>query len=94
MSKKLIPLFDRILVQRIKVESKGQPKSVGGILLPESAAKKSNPLAKVISVNEAVHVKVGDVVMLPEYKGASVVFEGEEYDMYREDEILGTVESL
>lgn len=36
MAKRLIPLFDRILVEKIIAPTK----SVGGILLPESAVSK------------------------------------------------------
>jgi hypothetical protein len=45
MAKRLIPLLDRVLVEKIVAPTK----SVGGILLPESAVSKINE-AKVVAV--------------------------------------------
>jgi chaperonin GroES len=36
-------------------------------------------------------LKAGDKVLLPDYKGLEVKFEGEKYDVYREDEIIGII---
>jgi len=36
-------------------------------------------------------LKAGDKVVLPEYKGQQISFEGEKYDLYREEEIVGVV---
>jgi co-chaperonin GroES (HSP10) len=37
-------------------------------------------------------LKVGDKVLLPNFVGMTVKFEGEEFDMYREDEILAKIQ--
>lgn len=37
-------------------------------------------------------LKKGDRVLLPDYKGTQIKFEGQEYDIYRDDEILGIIE--
>jgi hypothetical protein len=47
--KKIVPLFDRVLVQRVKPQTK-----VGGIVLPESASQKTNE-ALVVSVGKGIH---------------------------------------
>lgn len=69
--KALAPLLDRILVQRVKAESK----TAGGIFLPESAVKELNE-AKVLAVGPGgfdkdgkrigVSVKPGDKVLIPQ----------------------------
>ena len=67
----IAPLLDRVLVQRIKAESK----TAGGIFLPESAVKELNE-AKVLAVGPGardkdgkrieVSVKPGDKVLVPQ----------------------------
>jgi chaperonin GroES len=72
--KSLVPLLDRILVQRVKAETK----TAGGIFLPEAAVKELNE-AKVLAVGPgafdrdgkrvAVSVKPGDKVLIPQVCG-------------------------
>lgn len=52
MSKKLVPLLDRVLVKRLKAEQK----AVGAVLLPESAGKE-NPQGLVVSVGQGTEGK-------------------------------------
>ncbi|KDD77028.1 hypothetical protein H632_c37p4 [Helicosporidium sp. ATCC 50920] len=95
--KKLIPLLDRVLVQKAVAPTK----SVGGILLPESATSKVNK-GTVLAVGQgrrtnngeliAPAVKVGDVVLLPEYGGTTVKLEEEELLLYRDEELLGILQ--
>jgi chaperonin GroES len=69
--KNLVPLLDRILVQRVKAETK----TAGGIFLPEAAVKELNE-AKVLAVGPglfnkegkriAPSVKPGDKVLIPQ----------------------------
>jgi chaperonin GroES len=71
--KSLVPLLDRILVQRAKAEAK----TAGGIFLPEAAVKELNE-AKVLAVGPgafdkdgkriAVSVKPGDKVLIPQVR--------------------------
>ncbi|KAF0982462.1 hypothetical protein FDP41_011392 [Naegleria fowleri] len=83
--RKLVPLFDRVLIKRVKVPEATQ---IQGIYVPESAKTKQNPEGEVVAVGDKVSLKVGDKVLLPEYEGGKVKFDGEQFDMYREDEIL------
>ncbi len=86
----MIPLFDRVVVKRLQAQEKVQ--KIGSILLPENKEKNDNTLALVISVGpKSSAVKEGDKVMLPEFKGVQVNWEGEKLDMYREEDILGIV---
>jgi len=69
----LAPLLDRVLVQRVKAESK----TAGGIFLPESAVKELNE-AKVLAVGPGgldregkrtpMSVTAGDRVLIPQVR--------------------------
>ncbi|KAK2197170.1 bifunctional GroES chaperonin superfamily/GroES chaperonin family/GroES-like superfamily/Chaperonin GroES [Babesia duncani] len=93
-AKKFVPLLDRILVSKIKPETK----TPSGILLPEST-NLSSRLAKVLAVGagkvtpqgEAIapKIQVGDTVLIPEYGGMDIKLDGEKFSVYREDDIIG-----
>merc|ERR1712000_120692 len=96
-STKITPLSDRVLVAKIKAPEK----TVGGIVLPESAQPKINK-ATVVAVGEGrknldgklvpMTVRVGDTVLLSEsYNGTEVSFEGKDLVLYREDDILAVL---
>mmetsp|Transcript_18329 Transcript_18329/g.45599 ORF Transcript_18329/g.45599 Transcript_18329/m.45599 type:complete len:109 (+) Transcript_18329:92-418(+) len=106
MAKRLIPLLDRVLIERIVAPTK----SVGGILLPDSALSKINE-ALVVAVGPGrrmgvsgelipMSVKPGDTVLLPDYGGQMVNLGSKggeksekELFLYRDEEILGLVET-
>nr|ABN08541.1 GroES-like [Medicago truncatula] len=83
MAKRLIPLFNRVLVEKIVPPSK----TTAGILLPEKISKLNS--GKVVAVGPGVHgkdgkllpvaVKEGDTVLLPEYGGVEVKLDHKEY---------------
>ncbi|KAG5055019.1 hypothetical protein AAZX31_03G109700 [Glycine max] len=95
MAKRLIPLFNRVLVEKIVPPSKTN----AGILLPEKSSKLNS--GKVIAVGPGFHskdgklipvaVKEGDTVLLPEYGGTEVKLDNKEYHLFRDDDILGTL---
>ena len=90
------PLGDRVLVQRTEAEEK----TAGGILLPESAKEKPKE-GKIISLGEGklldngdrstFNVKNGDRVLFTSYAGTDVKFDGNEYLIMREEDILAIV---
>ncbi|RMZ94707.1 10 kDa heat shock mitochondrial [Brachionus plicatilis] len=92
--KKLIPLFDRVLVQRFAKETTTK----SGIVLPESSNVKVLD-ATVIAVGQGARnqngdfvpcsVKPGDKVLLPEYGGSKIEIENKEYFLFRESDIIG-----
>ena len=95
--KKLIPLGDRLLVERIEVEEK----TAGGIVLPDTAKEK--PIqGKVVAVGEGrrsdegkvipLQVKKGDTILFGKYAGTEVKIDGEEYLIMREDDVLAILE--
>ncbi|CAM9896658.1 unnamed protein product [Heterosigma akashiwo] len=72
--------------------------TAGGVYLPEANTKKE-ARGEVIAVGPggrdangsiiAPTVAVGDTVLLPEYGGSKLDLSGEEYDLFRNDDILG-----
>lgn len=90
------PLGDRVLVKRAEAEDK----TAGGILLPESAKDKPKE-GKVISIGEGrllddgkrstFSVKVNDRILFSAYAGTEVSYDGTEYLIMREDDILGII---
>ncbi|BBG99597.1 chaperonin 10 [Prunus dulcis] len=86
MAKRLVPLLNRVLVERIVPPSK----TTTGILLPEKSAKLNS--GKVIAVGPGTRdkegsfipatVKEGDTVLLPEYGGTEVKLGDKEYFSY------------
>lgn len=94
---KLRPLQDRILVQRVKEETKTK----SGIIIPDTAKEKPAE-GKVVVVGEgrvsddgkkvALEVKAGDRILFGKYSGTEVKIEGEEYLIMREDDVLGVIE--
>ena len=89
----LKPLGGRVLVKPLESEAK----STGGILLPDTARKKPQE-GKVVAVGdgkvldtgkvEPIPVKVGDVVIYPEYGGTEVKFDDVEYLLIDCDSLL------
>jgi len=99
MARKLVPLFDRILVEKILPAT---PRTASGILLPETAVPKYNE-GRVVAVGQGrvardgsfikPQVKVGDTVLLSEtFNGSSITLDEKEFLMYREHDILAILE--
>ena len=93
----LTPLADRILVRRLDEE---EQKTSGGIIIPDTAKEKPQE-GEVIAVGKGrlldsgerqpVDVTVGDKVLFGKYSGTEVKYEGEEYLILREDDILAKI---
>ena len=90
------PLSDRVLVKM--KESEETTKS--GIILA-STAKEKPQIAEVIEVGpgrmvdgkrEEMTIKKGDNVVVSKYAGTEVKYEGEDYIILREEDILATIE--
>ena len=96
--KSLMPLFDRVLVQRFKPETK----TATGIFLPSSSTNNPLPEATVIAVGPGatdkdgkimpMSVKAGDRVLLPGWGGNSIKVGDEEYHLFRDSEILAKIQ--
>lgn len=93
----LKPLGDRVLIEVAKEEEK----TVGGIVLT-SASKEKPQTGSIVAVGDgrvlengekvAVAVQVGDTVMFEKYAGSEVKYEGKEYLIVHEKDIVAIVE--
>jgi chaperonin GroES len=91
---KVQPLGDRVLVRRIEAGEQVR----GGIIIPDTAKEKPME-AEVVAVGQGkrlddgsradFEVEVGDTVLIGKYSGTDIKFDGEDYLIVREDEILG-----
>jgi chaperonin GroES len=96
-STKFIPLADRVLVQRVKQETK----SAGGVFLPESSEPAKTLFGKVFAVGKGrvtkegelkpCGIKEGETVLIPEFGGTRLKLGGEEFFVFREEDIIGVL---
>ena len=87
---KVIPLTDRVLV---KLE-KGETKSAGGIIIPDTAQEKTQ-IGLVVEVGDdkdVIKVKSGQKVMYDKYAGTQVKIGGEDHLILKMTDILATIE--
>ncbi|CRK17727.1 hypothetical protein BN1708_003008 [Verticillium longisporum] len=92
----LAPLLDRVLIQRVKAETK----TASGIFLPESSVKELNE-GKVLAVGPGaldkngqrlpMGVNSGDRVLIPQFGGSPVKVGDEEFHLFRDSEILAKI---
>ncbi|GGE85624.1 co-chaperone GroES [Priestia taiwanensis] len=92
----LKPLGDRVVIELVETEEK----TASGIVLPDSAKEKPQE-GKVVAVGTgrvldsgervAVEVAVGDRIIFSKYSGTEVKFEGNEYLVLRESDILAVI---
>lgn len=92
MSLGIKPLGSRVVIKRLEAEEKTQ----GGIILT-SAAKEKPQTAEVVAVgpgtkDEPMELKAGDKVVFSKYGGMEVKYDGEEYTIMNQSDILATVE--
>ena len=96
--KSLKPLANRVIVKKVVAETKTK----SGIILTSANKGEQLNQGTIVAVGpgrvlengqiRAVSVKVGDIVLLPEYGGSKVVLEGDnELYIYRDDDIMGTL---
>ena len=93
---KIQPLGDRVLVEPLKETEVNK----GGIIIPDTAKEKPQE-GTVIAVgtgklDEAgkkipFNVKKGDKVLMPKYGGTEIKMNGKEYQIMREEDILGII---
>ena len=86
------PLADRVLVQAQEAETK----TASGLFIPDSAKEKPQP-GVIIAVgngkkDEPMELKVGDKVMYGKYSGTEVSFEGKDYLIMRQSDVIAVIE--
>jgi chaperonin GroES len=89
----VIPLNDKILLERVEAEEK----TAGGIVLPDTAREKPRQ-GKVLATGDGkvlengkratFQVKKGDRVLFSSYAGSEVTIDGKEYLIMTEEDIL------
>ena len=92
----LKPLGDRVVIRVLEQEEK----TASGIFLPDTAKEKPSQ-GEVIAVGSgkllddgkrlALDVKVGDKIIFSKYAGTEVKFEGTDYLMVSERDILAII---
>ena len=85
------PLGSRVLIKKLEAEEKSQ----GGIILTSSAKEKPQ-VAEVVAVgpgtkDEPMELKAGDKVVFAKYAGTDIKYDGEEYTLMNQSDILATV---
>lgn len=90
------PLGDRVVIKRLEAEETTKR----GIIVTGTAKERPQE-AEVVAVGPGaivdgkrteMEVKIGDKVLYSKYAGTEVKFEGEEYTILRQDDILAIVE--
>jgi chaperonin GroES len=90
------PLGDRVVIKKLEAEEKTK----GGIVLP-SQAKEQPQIAEVVAAGPGgvvdgkeikMEVKVGDKVIFSKYAGTEIKYDGEEYTIVRQSDILAIME--
>jgi len=94
--KRFAPHADRILVQKIKAEAK----TISGLLLPDAATQEVNQ-GTVVAVGPGrmngkgaslpMSTTVGDLVVVPQYGGTAIKLDGEDFLVYRDEDIVGVI---
>ena len=94
---KIKPLADRVIVKPSDVS---EDKSSGGIIIPDTAKEKPQE-GKIVAVGSGkldengkpikMNVKVGDNILYSKYGGTEIKYEGEEYLIMSESDILAII---
>ncbi|MBL7796670.1 MAG: co-chaperone GroES [Saprospiraceae bacterium] len=85
------PIADRVIIKPAPAEEKTK----GGIIIPDTAKEKPQR-GEVVAVGPGkdgnlMTVQVGDIVLYGKYSGQEIHYEGVDYLIMREDDILCVV---
>ena len=88
---KIKPLADRVLIEPAKAETTTK----SGIIIPDTAQEKPQK-GIVVAVGNGtkdheMSVKIGDQVLYGKYSGTELKFEGTDYLMMRESDLLAII---
>ena len=92
MSKvKIQPLADRVLVQPAEAETT----TASGIIIPDTAQEKPQK-GKIVAIGKGtkenpITVKTGDDVLYGKYSGTELKYQGEDYLIMKESDILAII---
>lgn len=98
---KIKPFGDRVLVKPFtEDELRGGKKNHYGIVIPDTVSKEKSAQGKVVAVGEGkredgklvpVQIKVGDKIVFSKYSYDEVEYEGGEYYLVKEENILAVI---
>ena len=85
------PLADRVLVEPAAAETT----TASGIIIPDNAKEKPQK-GTIVAIgtgkkDEPLTVKVGDTILYGKYSGTELKFEGKDYLMMRESDIMAII---
>lgn len=87
----ITPLHDRVIVKPAPAEEK----TAGGIIIPDTAKEKPQRGTVMAAgpgkKDEPMTVKAGDTILYGKYAGTEVSFEGEDFLIMRESDILAVI---
>ena len=88
MSLNIKPLSDRVVIEPMAAETK----TASGLIIPDTAKEKPQK-GTVVAVgngkkDDTMTVKVGDTVLYGKYAGTELKYEGKDYLIMKEDDIL------
>jgi len=91
MGVKIKPLADRVLIEPLQAETT----TASGIIIPDNAKEKPQK-GKVVAVgkgtkDEPTTLKVGETVLYGKYAGTELKFDGKDYIIMRESDILAII---
>ena len=86
------PLADRVLVQAQEAETK----TASGLYIPDSSKEKPQQ-GVIIAVgsgkkDEPMELKAGDKVMYGKYSGTEVSYDGKDYLIMRQSDVIAVIE--
>ena len=93
---KIKPLADRVVIKMVEPEEK----TVGGIVLPDSAKEKPQ-VAEVVAVGPGgvvdgkevkMELSVGQKVLISKYAGTEITLDDVEYTILKQSDVLAVVE--
>lgn len=91
MALNITPLADRVLIEPAAAETK----TASGIFIPDTAKEKPQKGIVVAVGNgkkdHSMTVKTGDTVLYGKYAGTELKFEGKDFLIMREDDILAII---
>jgi chaperonin GroES len=82
------PIADRVIIKPAPADEKTK----GGLIIPDTAKEKPQR-GEVIAVGSGkdgnlMTVQVGDIVLYGKYSGQEINYEGQDYLIMREDDVL------
>lgn len=80
------PLNKNIVVEEFEEQNSNSP-----IFIPDAAKEKSQ-LARVVAVKEPSEIKVNDKVVISKYGGMEIEYDGKQYKIVSEEDVLGVIE--